>query len=60
VFTANDSDYLGIADRLRCTYIPEHARLGAWIIAKHKQFGGSQLPSPSEHFNPNTAFARSW
>ena len=40
---SDDADYLGIAERLRYSCIPEHAKLGAWIIAKHKQWPGADL-----------------
>lgn len=61
IFDDADEPFIMRCEMLRVSPIPEHAKVGAWMVAKHKRFARScAVPQPAltPAFDPLTAFAK--
>ncbi len=59
IFDDADDPFIMRCEMLRASPIPEHAKVGAWMLAKHKRFARScAVPQAAPVFSPETAFAR--
>lgn len=61
IFDAADEPFVMRCEMLRASPIPEHAKVGAWMLAKYERFARSRAvpqPAPTPAFDPLTAFAR--